>query len=568
MRRTAAALAAMAVVLCAAAPARATFPGENGEIAYARWDGARQTTSIFARAGRTDRLVARGYSQGAHGPNWSADGLRVAYWGCCGLGHGSVYIAAADGSEVVYGHASGSSPAFAPGGERLAYRFSAPGATSALVTARLDGTDRHTLGNFDDPDWSPDGEVIAAAGSGIFAVPADGSSPRRLTADAGDEEPSWSPDGRQIAFARVTETAEGFRSELFVIDADGSHERILGAGGSPAWSPDGTMIAFSGDGGLWIMDATGANRRLIAPRGGSPSWQAAAVAAPEPQLDLAPECSTVGIRPRTLPRRGDRRFHRVRLVGGEDPDGDPVKLEVSWVGQDEPLGPRSPDARWTKDPAVVRLRDERARRGDGRVYSVDFRLTDQYEAPCTGTLKVGVPRHRGRPAVESGFYASSIRPAEHGATRAFPAPWRVSDAPEPAREPRGNRAPRCASVEARPRVLHPWLFAHAMERVRLMGGSDPDGDPVTVHVRRVGQDEPLRSRGDRTAPDARRTDDPSVVRLRNEWSRAGDGRVYRIGFRVRDPYGARCRGRVEVTVRRGGKRPTVESPFYANSLRR
>src|SRR3712207_8826515 len=40
-------------------------------------------------------------------------------------------------------------------------------------------------------------------------------------------------------------------------------------------------------------------------------------------------------------------------------------------------------------------------------YTTLFR--SRYGAPCTGILKVGVPRRRGRPAVESGFYASSIR---------------------------------------------------------------------------------------------------------------------------------------------------------------
>jgi hypothetical protein len=55
------------------------------------------------------------------------------------------------------------------------------------------------------PAWSPDGRTIAFVswrdGNGeIYAMDADGSSPRNLTQDPAREvHPAWSPDGRSIA---------------------------------------------------------------------------------------------------------------------------------------------------------------------------------------------------------------------------------------------------------------------------------------------------------------------------------------------------------------------------------
>jgi hypothetical protein len=125
------------------------------------------------------------------------------------------------------------------------------------------------------------------------------------------------------------------------------------------------------------------------------------------------DCADVVASRTTLPARGDGQFRRVRLAVPPDPDGDAIEFEVTRIGQDEPVrdrnGFRAPDADLTRLPTVILLRDQRARRGDGRVYTIDFSIADPFGARCDGTLKVGVPRRRGRPAVESPFYVSSLR---------------------------------------------------------------------------------------------------------------------------------------------------------------
>ena len=116
-------------------------------------------------------------------------------------------------------------------------------------------------------------------------------------------------------------------------------------------------------------------------------------------VDAAPTCTSVRAHhSRLLP--ANERFRNVYLRGARDPDGGSVTLEVTGVTQDEPVGP-APDARRTSSPDKVQLRAERDRSGDGRVYRIAFRATDDHGGECEGVAKVVVPRDKRRQAVDS-----------------------------------------------------------------------------------------------------------------------------------------------------------------------
>jgi hypothetical protein len=107
--------------------------------------------------------------------------------------------------------------------------------------------------------------------------------------------------------------------------------------------------------------------------------------------------------------------------------------------------------------------------------------------------------------------------------------------------------------------------------VRILGITEPDGDPLTVTITGVMQDEPVSGIDDgNTSPDAIRTWAPRYVLLRAERSSQGDGRLYHVTFTANDPPGARCSALVKVSVPhdQDRRRVPIDSapPSYNSSL--
>jgi Bacterial Ig-like domain (group 1) len=110
-----------------------------------------------------------------------------------------------------------------------------------------------------------------------------------------------------------------------------------------------------------------------------------------------------------------------------------------------------------------------------------------------------------------------------------------------------NNPPDCSTVTASPDTL--WPPNHKLRTVTLSGATDPDGDPVTLTITGVTQDEPLNGRGDgNTTPDAKPGAASNEVRLRAERRGKGDGRVYEISFTGDDGQGGTCQGTATVGV--------------------
>jgi Tol biopolymer transport system component/serine/threonine protein kinase len=138
------------------------------------------------------------------------------------------------------------------------------------------------------PSLSPDGSRVVYAGKpgGNLDIllrrigEAESVNLTRQSA-ADDTQPAWSPDGRRIAFR-----SERQGGGIFVMDADGANvRRVSDIGYNPAWSPDGSRIVFAEESitrpedrsgrvsQLWIVDAASGEKRLLSKEDGvQPQW--------------------------------------------------------------------------------------------------------------------------------------------------------------------------------------------------------------------------------------------------------------------------------------------------------
>lgn len=108
-----------------------------------------------------------------------------------------------------------------------------------------------------------------------------------------------------------------------------------------------------------------------------------------------------------------------------------------------------------------------------------------------------------------------------------------------------NAAPDCSQAVASTTQL--WPPSHRLVPIEVLGVVDPDGDPVTIIVTGVTQDESVDAEGDgSTCPDATLIDGRAQVR--SERSGQGNGRVYRLSFVASDGRGGACEGIVSVCV--------------------
>ncbi len=85
-----------------------------------------------------------------------------------------------------------------------------------------------------------------SSGGWIYVISSNGSGLRKLTTGM---DPALSPDGRMVAFTRWSSSSAGSAGSLWVINVDGSGERMISGdlrqAKSPTWSPDGTQIVVN-----------------------------------------------------------------------------------------------------------------------------------------------------------------------------------------------------------------------------------------------------------------------------------------------------------------------------------
>ena len=250
-----------------AAPASATYAGQNGRIAFAaNLSGTFQLYTINPDG--SDMLQLTNLPPTDFPlwlPDYSPDGRRIVFSHDM-TGAVELYVINADGTGLTQLTNDGGEnifPRWSPDGTRIVFSqlFSADFGYHHIATIKADGSDRRQLTNrlWDDyqPEYTVDSNHIIFASnfgglvSALWIMDTNGAHKRRLTAaplEAGGGD--MSPDGKHMVFYSAQNAADRATS-IWTANTDGTNLRRLTrpkdlVGLDPVYSPDGTKIVFHG----------------------------------------------------------------------------------------------------------------------------------------------------------------------------------------------------------------------------------------------------------------------------------------------------------------------------------
>ena len=199
------------------------------------------TDDIYLRAAGapvTEEIRLTNFGREAGSPDWSPDGTRLLFTSFDrteGTNRSYPFVIVLDTAlgratssgrlQLPAGPSSAEMVAWSPSGEEIAIEEAMGGGRHALWVVRSDGTGARKLVDYPmrtygGVDWTPDGKTLiysalTASRMQLFAIPAAGGTPRRLTsAPAHLLHPQLSPDGRWIAATRLSHTIEVRRMSL------------------------------------------------------------------------------------------------------------------------------------------------------------------------------------------------------------------------------------------------------------------------------------------------------------------------------------------------------------------
>jgi TolB protein len=277
-----------------AQPSSATFPDDNGRIAFQAQVG--DHVQLF-----TTRPDGSGLRQLTHDagdstrPDWSPNGRLIAFEFDRPDGSGcDLRLLRLDTRRVVNltraKNVCEAAPAFTPNGKRIVFeRYNGATNVDALWSMNLFGGDRHRIlvapYGLTAPAVSPDGTTISFVafngkdyGQALETVRMDGSHLTRLTPFTSDVaiKQDWAPDGRHLVFTNNADRLDR-PANIFTIRPDGTGLRKLTHSMSPelrfyvgGYSPNGRWIVYrKEDHGLFSlfrMHPNGSDKqRLLGP---------------------------------------------------------------------------------------------------------------------------------------------------------------------------------------------------------------------------------------------------------------------------------------------------------------
>ncbi|HET6849293.1 MAG TPA: hypothetical protein VFH74_10560 [Gaiellales bacterium] len=272
-------IVALLAVNAGAGPARASYPGTNGRIAYL---GTRGVIYTVTSTGTGRRQIT---AAGNNTPTWSPDGKRIAF-----VRHVDVYTVGANGgpiTQVTTSTANESEPSWSPDGKYLVFESDRNGATNLykLRSTAPYGTAVNITGAVApcgyaaDPTWGTGGYIAfyscdsrSSSDRAIYEIKPDGTGLRKLmTCTLGCGWLDWSPKGRAIAYS------DGFVVYQYTPSTNTTKQVSQSVAGldcyDPAWSPAGTQIIYVCNSTIWVASPTGLNRHPLLSPGYAPNWQ-------------------------------------------------------------------------------------------------------------------------------------------------------------------------------------------------------------------------------------------------------------------------------------------------------
>jgi hypothetical protein len=402
----------------------------------------------------------------------------------------------------------------------------------------------------------------------------------------------------KIAFEHYSSSTPADRG-IWVMDSDGTNRIQLTTSPlredhSPAWSADGRHIAFARDRGIWVMNADGSGQQQIVPpppghscpfppcaQFGHPAWSrdGAALAFDEYNQYLLSEgqpYDTFELHTAKADGTGEAFLVQKGTEPRWSPDGARIgytffapgadAVDLSWITPDGSSSRRvttsidSVFGDWSPDATLMSGCHE-----TGICYTINPDGTGQTRLPGNVTPMRWSPDgskflwSNGRNIFTTntdGTDQVDLTNNPPGGPIDILGDW----------QPISNHPPDCSGVAASRPVLR--TANHRLVPITLDGATDPDGDPVTLTIDGVTQDERVVGSGDNTSPDAVNQGD-GQLRVRAERNPHGDGRVYRIAFTASDGRGGSCSGTATESVPRKKHKPAVDSapPSYDSLVR-